>query len=168
MNVKTVEGNLSNALKGLNVFQITAINKYISVKTELKISEAMHALQDEAEEKEKYLKSLNRKNWDKISDTLTIAMRKNHISDERIVRIYKSMLDISDLGIDNVNAESKNIKVLSIKDFEDLVELAIDTSCRNCQHNHKHCKAFYILKRYNAPKPSGYKAKCKYAYKGVE
>lgn len=166
MNTKTFENNLNSALQGLNVFQITAIKNYIAVKTELKISEAMHALQDEAEEKEKYLKSLNKKSWDKISDTLTIAMRKNHISDERIIRIYKSMLDITDLGIDNVNAESKNIKVLTIKDFEDLIELAIDTSCRDCEKHNKHCKVFYILRRYNVPKPSGYKAKCKYAYGG--
>lgn len=168
MNAKTVEGNLNNALKGLNVFQITAINNYISVKTELKISEAVKLLDESANEREESILKSDKEKWLRISKILVAALRKNHISQERIKKIDKDMLELDDLGLESINEKSKDIKVLSTKNFEDLIELAIDTSCRDCQHNHKHCKAFYILKKYNVPKPTGNKLKCKYAYGKAE
>lgn len=165
MNTKTFENNLNNALKGLNVFQIGAINNYIAVKTELKISEAMKLLDESAKEIDDKKSEEDEEKWHKITKILIVSLRKNHISEERIRKIDEDMLEIDDLGLESINKKSKDIKVLSIKDFENLVELAIDTSCRDCKKHNKHCKVLYILKRYNVPKPIGYKAKCKYAYK---
>jgi hypothetical protein len=168
MKTMDLEKQVQSTLSKLNFVERNSLNNYIRTKTMLEISKAQEALQQEATEKEEHLKELNENAWDKISNYLTIALKKNHISDERTKKIYKTMLDIDDLGISNVNATSKDIKVLSIKDFEDLIELAIDTSCRNCKHQHKHCSVYQILKRYDVPKPSGYKAKCKYGYGGTD
>lgn len=126
----------------------------------------MKLLDESAKEREESILKSDEEKWHKITKILIAALRKNHISEERIRKIDKDMLELDDLGLESINEKSKDIKVLSIKDFEDLIELAIDTSCRDCKKHNKHCKVFYILKRYNVPKPSGDKAKCKYAYGG--
>lgn len=159
-----LEKGIQNILNNLNIFNRQALNRYISTKISMEINKAQEMLQNEATEKSKELQQINENMWDKISNIFNIALKKNHISDERTKKIYKTMLDIDDLGISNVNAASKDIKVLSTKDFEDLIELAIDTSCRDCKHHHKHCKTYQILKKYDVPKPTGYKTKCKYGY----
>jgi len=117
-----LEKGVQSILNNLNIFDRQKLNNYINTKVSMEISKAQETLQQEATEKEEHLKELNENAWDKISNYLTIALKKNHISDQRIKKIYKTMLDIDDLGISNINTASKDIKVLAIKDFEDLIE----------------------------------------------
>ncbi|AAK79887.1 hypothetical protein BJV85_002069 [Clostridium acetobutylicum] len=162
---KQVQGILSK----LNFIESHALNNYIRTKTMLEISRAQELLQNEADEKEKKLKEINRYTWDIISETLSVALMENRISKERIKKIYSRMAELTrktnqrDLYI---NEDLKDVKVVKKEELYNLIELAIDTSCRDCKRHSKHCRVYKLLKQYDVPKPTGEHCKCKYAYGG--
>ncbi|MCR3759184.1 hypothetical protein KYB31_09300 [Clostridium felsineum] len=161
---KQVQGILSK----LNFIERNTLNNYIRTKVMLEISRAQEILQKEADQKEKKLKQITMDTWDIISETLSIALMEHHISKERIKKIYSRMAELTrktNQKLD-VNADLKDVKIVKKEELYSLIELAIDTSCRDCKKHSKHCRVYQMLKQYDVPKPSGFKAKCKYGYGG--
>lgn len=164
-----LEKGVQSVLNNLNIFDRQALNRYISTKVSVEISKAQEALQNEATEKSKELEKINEDTWDKLSETLSIALNENHISRDRIKKIYTRMAELTKhyekgLEVENINADLKDVKVVRKDDFWNLIELAIDTSCRDCKRHNKHCSVYQMLKRYDVPKPTGEHCKCKYGY----
>ncbi|WP_431602578.1 DUF5651 domain-containing protein [Clostridium pasteurianum] len=54
--------------------------------------------------------------------------------------------------------------LLKNDDFNKLIEYAIEGHCKICKRVHKNCNVYRLYKKYNVPRPIGYKAKCKYGY----
>lgn len=171
MNLQTAKTNVQNILNKLNFIERGAIESYIKQQTIITIGKAQEKLDEAAEEKEKNLMELNSTTWDKLSEALSISLMEHHISKERIDKIYSRMAEllkreaIKGLDIEKLNPVLNGVKVIKQNDFDILLELAIETSCRDCTKGHKHCKAYQLLKLYEAPRPTGDKFKCKYAYR---
>lgn len=171
MNLQTATTNVQNILNKLNFIERGAIESYIKQQTIITIGKAQEKLDEAAEEKEKNLMELNSTTWDKLSEALSISLMEHHISKERIDKIYSRMAEllkreaVKGLDIEKLNPVLNGVKVIKQNDFDTLLELAIETSCRDCTKGHKHCKVYQILKLYDVPKPTGDKFKCKYAYK---
>ncbi|KHD34404.1 hypothetical protein NL50_17115 [Clostridium acetobutylicum] len=163
-----LEKQIQGILSKLNFIERNSLNNYIKTKTMLEISRAQEILQKEADEKEEKLKQINADTWDIISETLSIALMEHHISKERIKKIYSRMAELTrktNQKLD-INADLKDVKVVKKEELYNLIELAIDTSCRDCKRHSKHCRVYKILKAYDVPKPTGEHYKCKYAYGG--
>lgn len=171
MNLQTATTNIQNILNKLNFIERGAIESYIKQQTIITIGKAQKQLDEAAEEKEKNLMELNSTTWDKLSEALSISLMEHHISKERIDKIYSRMAEllkreaVKGLDTEKLNPVLNGVKAIKQNDFDTLLELAIETSCRDCMKGHKHCKVYQILKLYDVPKPTGDKAKCKYAYK---
>lgn len=171
MKSKTSSDIVQNILSKLNFVEHNALQSYIKQQVTLTISKAEAALQEAAEEKEQYLQNLNNKTWDMISTYLEIAIKENHISDQRKDKIFERLTNLVEenndnpaLDVERINPKLKDNILLKKDDFNDLVEYSVEGYCKNCSKGHKHCKVYQLYKKYNVPKPTGYRAKCKYGY----
>jgi uncharacterized protein YllA (UPF0747 family) len=171
MKPKASANVVQNILSKLNFVERNALQSYINQQVTLTISKAEAALQEAAEEKEQYLQNLNDKTWNMISTCLEIAIKENHISKqrmdiifERLTELVKENNDNPALDVEKINKKLKDTILLNKDNFNELVEYAIEGHCKLCSHQHKHCKVYQLYKKYNVPKPTGYKAKCKYGY----
>lgn len=160
-------GELNNIFSKLNIADQMQLNRYINKEINTKIMLANQELENTADEKERYLQELNDKTWQRIETSLHVSMREHHISEDRIKKIDKRVLEL------NQNSEEKLLigeeqkseyKILEDKDFQQTIELLMDSNCRNCHSRHDKCEVYKLLKKYNIPySPS--KCKCKYAYR---
>lgn len=173
MNPKASKNVIQNILASLNFIDRNALQTYIKQQSNILLLQAQNALHEAAEEKEQYLTDLNNKTWNMIETMLQIAIKENHISDQRRDKIYERLLELVKqnndnpaLDIEKINSSLKDNILLSKSDFDNLIELAIETTCENCKKHHKHCKVYKLLNKYNVPRPTGEKTKCKYGYKG--
>lgn len=159
-------GDLKNIFSKLNIAEQMQLNSYINKAIKKELLSNSVELEKAAEEKEKILKDLNDKTWERIETFLHIAMRELHISPERIKKIDARVLALSNECNDKllIGEERKTeFKILKDADFQNMVELLMDSSCKNCKQHSKKCEVHQLLKKYNIPY-SGCKGKCKYAY----
>jgi hypothetical protein len=173
MKSKTSSNVVQNIISKLNFVERNALQSYINQQVTLTISKAEAALQEAAEEKEQYLQNLNDKTWNMISTCLEIAIKENHISDQRKDKIFERLTELVKenndnpvLDVEKINKKLKDTILLNKDNFNELIEYAIEGYCKCCKSNHKHCKVYQLYKKYNIPKPTGYRTKCKYGYGG--
>jgi uncharacterized protein YPO0396 len=159
-------GELNNIFSKLNIIEQNQLNNYINREVNKKIMLAERNLEKLADEKEKYLEGLNNKTWETIETILHMSMREYHISEERIKKIDARVNEISK-SMDGkllLGEERKSeFKILEDKDFQQMIELLMDSNCKNCHNRNYKCEVYGLLKKYNIPQVNG-KCKCKYGY----
>lgn len=159
-------GELNNIFSKLNIAEQMQLNKYINKEVNTKVMFANRELEKAADEKEKYLEELNNKTWQSIETMLHMAMREHRVSEERIKKIDARVNEISKSmnGKLLLGEERKSeFKILEDKDFQQMIELLIDSNCKNCHSRNYKCEVYGLLKKYNIPHAPG-KCKCKYGY----
>lgn len=169
-------GELKNIFSKLNIMEQVQLNKYINreinktvMSNQVRIDEEVEAAQKELDKREQNMKEYyikaNDETWHRIETLLHIAMREHHISEERIKKIDARVNEISKEhnGEILLGEERKSeYKVLEDADFQRMIELLLDSNCKNCHIRHNKCEVYELLKKYNIPHEG--KGKCKYAY----
>jgi len=156
----------------LNIMEQAELNKYINQEVSKKVLENTNLLHQAADEKEKILTDLNDKTWNLINDYLTLSMRENRISQERVDAIYKRFKELVDNSQDKLLIElgkqpSKDYEIMSKDDLSDIIE-ELYIKCKNCTSKKKDCRLHKLYEKHNIPAIDGYKksCKCKYSWRG--
>jgi uncharacterized protein YPO0396 len=160
-------GGLENIFKKLNIMERNQLNNYIDQQASIKMMKNTKELEELASKKEKYLEELNNNTWQRIETFIHIAMREHKISEERIKKIDARVLELSNENEGEkllIGEERKTeYKIMQSDDFAKMVELLMDSNCKNCHEKHSKCEVYELLKKYNIPY-SPFKGKCKYSY----
>jgi len=164
-------GDLNNIFSKLNIMEQSQLNKYINVEINTvrneaneRITAAKKALEKDKQEIRKYYEDKNTETWKRIEASLYTGMRENHVSNERIDKIFARVKELNQKHELLIGEETKSeYKILEDKDWQKMIELLADVSCKNCKEHSAKCEVYPLLKKYKVPY-SGEKGKCKYAY----
>jgi hypothetical protein len=118
------------------------------------------------DEKGNYIDT-NNKTWQRIETSIHVAMRENRISEDRIKRIDKRVLELNQTEGEKLllGEETKSeYKILEETDFQKMFELLAYKYCNSCTSKNNKCEVYPLMKKYGIPNVNeGFK--CKYAYR---
>lgn len=168
-------GNIFNKLSLPEQMQLNAyVNREVTtallkhqanVKNE--IDKVQENLEKDQKEMREYYMNTNNKTWQRVETSLHVAMREHHISEERINKIDKRVLELNKKAPEEdllIGEEVKSeYKILTDADFAKIIELSAHAYCKNCTMQSGKCELYPLLKKYNIPEIKE-DFKCKYAY----
>jgi hypothetical protein len=160
--------NINSILSNLSFTDRMILNQYVKQESFKEITKATNLFHEAAQEREQIILKQNEKVWEIIEGNLMLAMRENKISEERIDKILKRMLELTRLN-ENTKLSalkeqpSRDFEILSKDEYRDLIEELLEGHCKGCMKHDKHCNVYKLMKKHSIP-GSSHKNKCKYSY----
>lgn len=172
---------ITNIFNKLNVIEQGQLNAYLNreittallkndAKVHKEVEEVEKKLAEEQRQMRQYYLDTNNETWQRVETSLHVAMREHRISNERIDKIDKRVLELNKQAPEDLllGEEVKSqYKILADLDFAKLIELVAHGYCKDCKMSSCKCELYPLLKKYNIPYISN-EGKCRYAYKKGE
>lgn len=173
---------IENIFNKLNIAEQMQLNTYLNreitaailkqdADIEQRIGKAEKELMEEQKRIRQYYVDMNDETWGRVETSLHVAMREARISEERINKIDKRVLELNKQAPEKellLGEEVKSdYKILIDADFQKIIELSAHAYCKDCSMSCGKCELYPMLKKYNIPEVNeGFK--CKYAYSKEE